>query len=70
MNEIKQIEIFGDKYKIRKTFDIIDYSDGIAGYEVCNENEKFILQHDCKKLSDLIVFLKWKIYKTYESTYS
>lgn len=67
---IKTIKIFGDKYKIRKTFDIVDYVGGIVGYEVYDEKGKFILQYNCERLSDLIKFLKWRIYKIYESTYS
>ncbi len=60
------ISIFGDKYEIRKTFDIVDYVGDIVGYEVCDENGQFILQYDCEKLPDLIKFLKWKFYKIYK----
>ncbi len=67
---MRTIKIFGDKYKIRKTFDIIDYFGDISGYEVCDEDGKFLLQYDCERLSDLIKFLKWKFYKVYESTHS
>lgn len=67
---IKTIKIFGDKYKIRRTFDIVDYVGEITGYEVCDENGKFILQYDCENLHDLIKFLEFKMYKIYEGTYS
>lgn len=67
---IKTIKIFDDKYKIRKTFDIVDYGGDIVGYEVYDKRGKFLLQYDCERLSDLIKFLKWRIYKIYESTYS
>lgn len=67
---IKTIKIFGDKYKIRRTFDIIDCVGNIVGYEVCDEKGKFLLQYDCEKLFDLIKFLKWKFYKIYEGAYS
>ncbi len=63
---MKTVKIFGDKYKIRRTFDVVDYIDGITSYEVCDENDMFLLQYDCEKLSDLVKFLKWKFYKTYE----
>ncbi len=66
----KTIKIFGDKYGIRRTFDAIDYVGEITGHEVCDGNGKFLLQYDCENLSDLIDFLKWRIYKVYENTHS
>lgn len=67
---MKTIKILGDKYRIRRTFDVIDYIGEITGYEVCDENDIFLLRYDCEKLSDLVKFLKWKFYKIYEGTHS
>jgi len=62
----KTISIFGDRYKIRKTFDIIGYIGEIFGYDVYNLEDKFLLHYDCKELSDLIKYLRWKIYRIYD----
>lgn len=62
----RTIYIFGDKYKIRRTFDILDYVGDVVGYEACDGDGNFLLQYDCEKLSDLIKYLKWRIYKMHE----
>lgn len=67
---MRTIKIFGDKYKIRRTFDVIDYFGEVNGYEVCDDKGRFLLQYDCENLSNLIKYLKWRFYKSYEGTYS
>jgi hypothetical protein len=39
---MKTIKIFGDKYKIKKTYDIDERGFGIYGFEIYNEDGKFI----------------------------
>lgn len=39
---MKIIKIFGDKYKTRRTYDINEFGFGIYGYEIYDENEKFL----------------------------
>ena len=62
----RTISIFRDRYKIRKTFDVIDYNDGIVGYDVYDFKNQFLLHYDCEKLSELIKYLSWKIYRIYD----
>jgi len=66
INMVKIISIFGDKYKIRETFDAVDYTDGIVGYDVYDFEDELIIHYDCIRLSDLIKYLRWRIYRIYE----
>jgi len=59
----RTISILGDRCKIRKTFDIIDYIGGIVGYDVYDLENQFLLYYDCEKLSDLMKYLRWRIYR-------
>jgi len=40
---IKIIKIFGDKFRIRKTYDINGLGIGRYGFEVYDENENFFI---------------------------
>jgi hypothetical protein len=63
---LRTISIFGDRYKIRKTSDSIDYIGGIVGYDVYDLENQFFLHYDCEKLSDVIKYLRWRIYRIYD----
>jgi len=62
----KIIKIYGDKYKIRKTFDIDDFLGlGIYGYDVCDEKRKHLFYYQTENKKDLLRYLKYKIYKEF-----
>lgn len=65
-NQYKSIKIFGDKYFSRKTFDIIDYVGGVEGYDVYDEDKKFITHHDVLLKNEVINNVKFDIYRTYK----
>ena len=62
----KIIKIYGDKYKIRKTYDIDDFLGlGIYGYEVNDEKGNFLFYYQTDNKKDLIKYLKYKIYRKF-----
>lgn len=66
----KTIKIFGDKYKIRNTYDIDDFGIGQYGFEIYNENGDFLCHFFCDNVKELRQCIKMSFYKTYEGTYS
>ncbi len=62
----KTIKIFGDEYRIRKTYDIDDSGIGIYGYEVY-ENKKFLKYFGgIEDLKTLKNYIKVNFYKKYD----
>lgn len=62
----KNIKFYGDKYKIRKTFDIDDFlGTGIYGYEVRNEQGNYLCYYQTESKKELIKYLRYKIYKAF-----
>ena len=66
----KIIKIFGDKFRIRKTYDINDSGIGLYGFEVYDESENFLCHFIGDKISELRRYIKIYFYKTYEGTHS
>ena len=64
------IKIFGDKYKIKNTYDIDDFGIGRYGFDVYNENNDFLCHFVGDKIERLRQYIKMSFYKMYESTYS
>lgn len=60
---IKIIKIFGDEYKIRKTYDIDDFGIGRYGFDVYDENNVFLSHFFGDKINELRRYLKMIIYK-------
>lgn len=67
---IKTIKIFGDKYKIRKTYDIDNRGIGRYGFDVYDENNNFLCHFIIDEISSLKRYIKMNFYKIYEGTYS
>lgn len=67
---IKIIKIFGDKYKIKNTYDIDDFGIGRYGFDVYKENDDFVCHFVGDEIKKLRQYIKKIFYKTYESTYS
>lgn len=67
---IKVIKIFGDKYKIKNTYDIDDFGIGRYGFDVYSENNDFLCHFAGDKISKLRQYIKMSFYKIYEGTYS
>ena len=62
---MKAIEVFGDRYLIRETFDIVDYRGGICGFAIFDENEDFLFHYDGGDEKEVIAEIKWKIYRRF-----
>ncbi len=60
---MERIEVFGDKFKVRKTYDIVDSGIGRYGFEVYNEGSKFLFHLDGEGKRAVIKEIKRKIYK-------
>ena len=54
MKRLKTIKIFGDKYLLRKTFDIIDDCGGVDGFDVMDEDKKFLFHYDADNINAVI----------------
>lgn len=62
----KTIKLYGDRYKIRRTFDIDGFLGlGIYGYEVSDEQGNYLFYYQGCDKKDLIKYLKSKIYKQF-----
>jgi len=62
----KIITIYGDKYKIRRTYDIDDFLGfGIYGYEINDEQGNYLFYYQGYDEKDLIKHIKYKIYKQF-----
>jgi len=63
----KRLVIFGDKYKIRRTYDINDLGFGIYGFEIYNEDNKFLKYFIGGNINELKKYIKVIFYKNYAS---
>jgi len=61
----KTIKIFGDKFKIRETYDIDDAGIGRYGFDVYDENKNFLCHFVSDKISELRQYIKMYFYKIY-----
>ena len=60
----KYLTIFGDKYKIRRTYDMDNLGVGIYGFEVYDENNKFLKYFGAVENTDLLkIYVKQYFYK-------
>jgi len=60
----KLLIIFGDKYKIKKTYDIDELGFGIYGFEIYNEDGKFLKYFGAiENIKLLKIYLKQAFYK-------
>jgi hypothetical protein len=68
---MKTITIFGDKYKIKKTYDIDHFGIGRYGSDVYCERNSFLCHFDGYNynINKLKQYIKINLYRTYESTY-
>jgi len=62
MNNIKKIEIFGDKYIVRKTFDVVDCVGGIDGFDVLDVHKVFLFHIDGNNEELVKSEINWKTY--------
>jgi len=64
---MKTIKIFGDKYKIRKTYDIDDIGIGIYGFEIYDKDNKFLKYvGGLESINSLKAHIKQYFYKVYK----
>lgn len=62
MNKLEAINILGDTYLLRKTFEIIDDCGGSYGYDVF-DNDHFYKHYDTENKNDVILGINWDIYR-------
>jgi len=60
---IKTIKIFGDKYILRKTFDILDYIGGVYGLDILDSNRNLLFHLDGENEDSVKSEIKWIIYR-------
>ncbi len=63
MNKLESIKILGETYFLRRTFDIIDGRGGIYGYEIFDNNKRFLKHIDTENKQDVISEINWDIYR-------
>ena len=61
---MNKIELFGDAYLLRKTFDILDIGIGVYGYDVLDDNGDFLMHYDIEDENAVISEIKHDIYNT------
>lgn len=62
---LEEIEFFGDKYILRRTFDILDYQGGIYGFDVMDIRGNPLFHIDSEDVKDVIAEIKWRIYHSF-----
>ncbi len=63
VNKLEAISILGDIYLLRKTFDIIDDRGGNYGYDVFDNNKRFLKHYDTENKNDVILGISFGIYR-------
>jgi hypothetical protein len=64
---MERIEVFGDKFKVRKTYDIDNSGIGQYGFEVYDGSDKFLCHFVGEKIDDLKQYIRIIFYKNYDS---
>ncbi|MBU3901398.1 hypothetical protein KJ590_03715 [Patescibacteria group bacterium] len=63
MNKIQTVKIFGDKFILHKTFDVLDYVGGIFGFDVLDSDKNFLFHFDGESEKLVVPEIKWRIYR-------
>ena len=63
INKLEAIKILGDTYLLRKTFDIIDDRGGSYGYDIFDNNKRFLKHYDTENKNDVILGINLDIYR-------
>jgi len=61
---MNKIEVFGDTYLLRKTFDILDTGSSVYGYDVLDDNGNFLKHYDIEDENTVISEIKHDTYNT------
>ncbi len=61
-----KLDVLGDKYLLRPTFDIVDYIGGVHGFDVYDGDETFVVHYDIDSESELESQIKWDFYRVTE----
>lgn len=64
MNNANAIKIFGDKYILQKTFDILDYIGGVYGFDVLDNIQNFLFHIDGENEKLVEPEIKWRVYRS------
>lgn len=60
---MNKIELFGDTYLLRKTFDIIETDCSVYGYDVLDNNGDFLKHYDIEDENAVISAIKCDSYR-------
>ena len=63
MNKIQTVKIFGDKFILQKTFDVLDYIGGVYGFDVLEGGKNFLFHFDGESENSVTSEIKWRIYR-------
>jgi len=63
MKKIRIVKIFGDKFMLQKTFDVLDYFGGVYGFDVFNMNKNFLFHLDGEDKNAVVSEIKWRVYR-------
>lgn len=63
VEKLQSMETLGDTYFLRRTFDIIDYRDSIYGFNIFDDERRFIMHYDIEDINEVAREMKWDIYR-------
>ncbi|OGY51691.1 MAG: hypothetical protein A3J59_00235 [Candidatus Buchananbacteria bacterium RIFCSPHIGHO2_02_FULL_56_16] len=63
MTKIHSVKVFGDKFTLQTTFDALDYSGGIYGFDVFDGDKNFLFHFGGEDENAVISEIKWKVYR-------
>jgi hypothetical protein len=58
------VEILGDRFTLRPTFDIVDYVGGVYGFDVYDEDRNFIAHYDIDDKTEVESQIKRDFYRS------
>lgn len=70
MHKLRQIKVFGDTFKVRKTYDIDDFGIGRYGFDIYSDSNKLLCYFVGDSINELKQYIKMIFYKNYEGAYS
>lgn len=60
---IKSIEIIGDRFWLRATFDLINSTGGVYGFDVYDEDGGFLAHYEADDEETVVSNVKWDFYR-------
>lgn len=57
------IEVMGERFSLRPTFDIIDYIGSVRGFDVYDANENYLVHYDIDDIEKVAAQISWDYFK-------